>query len=157
MTGEREALNPLSPIAGLTRWQFIFGEVEVDGDKEFGDLYATAIDETWYKSAIIQHHIDKNSFVYSVPHEGDEDDEAEIKVTASMAIFPRDGGLEAPSCVVGFQFSHSLMYERFMEITSTIEVSDRSSNKLNRFWLIISLSSAMTARSHAAAMSSFVT
>lgn len=39
------------------------------------------------------------------------------------AIFPRDGGLEAPSCVVGFQFSHELLYERFMEITSKVEVS----------------------------------
>lgn len=40
-----------------------------------------------------------------------------------QAIFPRDGGMEAPSCVVGFQFSHELLYDRFMEITSKVKVS----------------------------------
>lgn len=108
---------------GLTRWQFIFGEVEVDTDTEFGDFHSTAINEAWYKSAILQHQIDKQSFVYSVPHYDDEKEDSEIKVTASMAIFPRDGGEEAASCVVGFQFSHELMYERFMEITSKVKVS----------------------------------
>jgi len=109
---------------GLTRWQFIYGEVEVDSDTEFGDVHATAINEAWYKSAILQHQIDKQSFVYSVPHSGDKtEDTNEIRVTASMAIFPRDGGMEAPSCVVGFQFSHQLMYDRFMEITSPDKVS----------------------------------
>lgn len=110
-------------MSGLTRWQFIFGEVEVDFDQEFGDFHSTAINEAWYKSAILQHDIDKQSFVYSVPHASDEKEDSEIKVTASMAIFPRDGGLEAPSCVVGFQFSHQLMYERFVEITSKVKVS----------------------------------
>lgn len=110
-------------MSGLTRWQFIFGEVEVDTDTEFGDFHSTAINEAWYKSAILQHQIDKQSFVYSVPHHDDEKEGNEIKVTASMAIFPRDGGMEAASCVVGFQFSHELMYERFMEITSKVNVS----------------------------------
>lgn len=110
-------------MSGLTRWQFIFGEVEIGGDKEFGDFHSTAINEAWYKNAILQHQIEKQSFVYSVPHNDDEKEDTEIKVTASMAIFPRDGGREAPSCVVGFQFSHSLMYERFVEITSSTEVS----------------------------------
>lgn len=31
--------------------------------------------------------------------------------------------MEAASCVVGFQFSHELMYDRFMEITSKTDVS----------------------------------
>lgn len=100
--------------------------MEVDTDTEFGDVHSTAINEAWYKSAILQHQIDKQSFVYSVPHYGDEKDvdkTYKLNVTASMAIFPRDGGLEAPSCVVGFQFSHELMYERFMEITSKVKVS----------------------------------
>lgn len=113
----------LHSISGLTRWQFIFGEVEVDTDTEFGDFHSTTINEAWYKSAILQHQIDKQSFVYSVPHYDDEKEDNEIRVTASMAIFPRDGGMEAPSCVVGFQFSHELMYQRFMEITSKVKVS----------------------------------
>lgn len=109
--------------SGLTRWQFIFGEVEVDTDQEFGDWHKFAVDETWYKAAILQHQIDPKSFVYSVPHESEPVENDEMKVTASHAIFPRDGGLEAPGLVVGFQFSHSLMYKRFMEITSRVNVS----------------------------------
>ncbi|XP_052896426.1 voltage-dependent calcium channel subunit alpha-2/delta-3 [Anopheles moucheti] len=111
-------LRFVATMSGLTRWQFIFGEVEVDTDSEFGDYHKKAIDETWYRSAILQHKIDPKSFVYSVPHESDPPEDGELKVTATMAIFPRDGGLEAPGCVTGFQFTHSLMYDRFMEITS---------------------------------------
>ncbi|XP_058819559.1 voltage-dependent calcium channel subunit alpha-2/delta-3 isoform X2 [Topomyia yanbarensis] len=111
-------LRFVATMSGLTRWQFIFGEVEVESDNEFGDYHKKATDETWYKSAILQHKIDPKSFVYSVPHATDDPEGVELKVTASMGIFPRDGGLEAPGCVTGFQFSHELMYERFMEITS---------------------------------------
>lgn len=57
-----------------------------------------------------------------MPLEKDEREEGELKVTASMAIFPRDGGLEAPGCVVGFQFSHAKMMERFRNITSKANV-----------------------------------
>lgn len=95
----------------------------MDTDKEFGDYHKFAVDETWYKAAILQHHIDPLSFVYSVPHASDEKEEGEeLKVTASHALFPRDGGLEAPGLVVGFQFSQSLMHKRFMEITSKADV-----------------------------------
>lgn len=117
-------LRFIATMSGLTRWQFIFGEVEVDSDKEFGDYHKTAIEEPWYQSAILQHQIDKDSFVYTVPHQDDVKHGNETKVTASMAIFPRDGGLEAPSCVVGFEFSLDLMYQRFMDITSKISVSE---------------------------------
>lgn len=127
---ERQLINSynatlrfIATMSGLTRWQFIHGEVEVDSDKEFGDSYKRAIDETWYRSAVLQHKIDPQSFVYSVPHESEAPEDEEIKVTASHAIFPRDGGLEAPAAVVGFQFSHQLLYERFMEIISTNTVS----------------------------------
>ncbi|XP_017853945.1 voltage-dependent calcium channel subunit alpha-2/delta-3 [Drosophila busckii] len=112
-------LRFVATMSGLTRWQFIFGEVEVDTDQEFGDYHTTAIDETWYKSAILQHHSDnQESFVYSVKHYNDPLEDADLKVTASHAIFPRDGGKEAPACVVGFQFSHARMWERFFNITA---------------------------------------
>lgn len=104
-------------MSGLTRWQFLYGETEIENDKEFGDFHKTAVDETWYKSAILQHSIDVDSFVYSVPHYDDDKENSELQVTASYAIFPRDGGLEAPACVVGFQFSHSSMSDRFLNIT----------------------------------------
>lgn len=116
-------LRFVATMSGLTRWQFIFGEIEVDTDQEFGDYHMNAIDETWYKSAILQHAIDPESFVYSVPHVEDPIEEEDRKVTSSHAIFPRDGGLEAPGCVVGFQFSHSMMWERFFNITSEESVS----------------------------------
>ncbi|KAH8323327.1 hypothetical protein KR067_005091 [Drosophila pandora] len=112
-------LRFVATMSGLTRWQFIFGEVEVETDREFGDYHKTAIDETWYKSAILQHHEDRTeSFVYSVKYYDDPMEDSELKVTASHAIFPRDGGKEAPACVVGFQFSHALMWEQFFAITA---------------------------------------
>lgn len=116
-------LRFVATMSGLTRWQFIFGEVEVDTDKEFGDYHTTAVDETWYKSAILQHKTDPQSFVYFVSHAADPNEDEDMKVTASHAIFPRDGGIEAPGSVVGFQFSQSMMYARFMEITSKANVS----------------------------------
>jgi len=119
-------LRFVATMSGLTRWQFIFGEVEVDTDREFGDYHTTAIDETWYKSAILQHHEDRaESFVYSVKHYDDDMEDSEVKITASHAIFPRDGGKEAPACVVGFQFSHARMWERFFNITAVDHVSQR--------------------------------
>lgn len=127
---ERQLINSynatlrfVATMSGLTRWQFIHGEVEVDSDKEFGDNFKRAIDETWYRAAVLQHKIDPQSFVYSVPHESDIPEDDEIIVTASHAILPKDGGLKAPAAVVGFQFSHQLLYERFMDIVTTTTVS----------------------------------
>lgn len=93
-------------------------------DSEFGDFHNKAVDETWYKTAILQHQIDPKSFVFSVPHANDPKEPGELKITATHAIFPRDGGKDAPSSVVGFQFSHANMYKRFMEITNSGGVSD---------------------------------
>lgn len=115
-------LRFVATMSGLTRWQFIYGENEIDSDAEFGDYHTTAIDETWYKSAILQHLIDAESFVYSVPHYDDPVENSELQITASYAIFPRDGGFEAPACVVGFQFSHSAMIQRFASITAEDQV-----------------------------------
>lgn len=117
-------LRFVATMSGLTRWQFIYGEVEVENDREFGDYHTKAIDETWYRSAILAHHEERtDSFVYSVKHHNDPAEDNELKVTASHAIFPRDGGKEAPACVVGFQFSHAQMLDRFFNITSTDNVS----------------------------------
>jgi hypothetical protein len=44
-------------------------------------------------------------------------------VMASHAIFPRDGGMEAPASVVGLQFQHSALLSRFISITSKTTVS----------------------------------
>lgn len=111
-------LRFVATMSGLTRWQFIYGEVEIEEDEEFGDKHTTAIDETWYKSAVLQHTIDPNSFVYFVPHISEPGDRNNTQVTASHAIFRQDGGKAAPGCVVGFQFSVDMMKERFDMITS---------------------------------------
>lgn len=116
------SLRFVATMSGLTRWQFIFGEDEVENDREFGDYHTTAIDETWYKMAIMQHEIDPNSFVYSVPHADDPLEDTELQVTASHAIFSRDKDIEAPGSVVGFQFSHARMLDSLMNITEMIEV-----------------------------------
>lgn len=110
-------------MSGLTRWQFVFGEVEVENDREFGDYHTKAIDETWYRAAVLQHKIDPQSFFYSVQHSEDEKEDGGLKVTASMALFPRDGGMEAPSCVVGFQMSQAAMSNALWDITSKSNVS----------------------------------
>lgn len=118
----------VSTMSGLTRWQFTYEETEQEGDTEFGDEYSKAIEEPWYQNAIFQHQINPQSYVYSVEHKSKQEEKPfePIQVSASMAIFPRDGGLEAPSCVVGFQFSHELMQKSFMEITSKVKVGDIS-------------------------------
>nr|CAD7461514.1 unnamed protein product [Timema tahoe] len=109
--------------SGLTRWEHVQeNEDSVIKGAEFGDLHKHTIEEAWYKSAVLQHEIEKDSFVFSVPFgAGDRDD---ILVTGSHAIFPRDGGLEAPGSVVGLQFHHSKMRSRFLSITSKIHVRE---------------------------------
>lgn len=82
--------------------------------REFGDYHARAIDEQWYKSAVLQHQYDKYAFVFSVPFDIKEEDD--LLVTASHAIFPEDGGIEAPGAVVGFQFSHASLEKQFLNI-----------------------------------------
>lgn len=115
-------LRFVATMSGLTRWQFIKEETDTDTEFEFGDFHKSAVDETWYKSAILQHLIDAESFVYSVSHYGDPKENNATQITASHAIFPRDGGLEAPACVVGFQFDHTSMSRRFDRITQEEQV-----------------------------------
>lgn len=63
--------------------------------------------------------------MYAVPHDDKDDvkEEGDIKVMASHAIFRTDGLKKAPGCVVGFQFAQALMHQRFMNITSQVNVS----------------------------------
>lgn len=101
-----------------TKWNFYF--FRLVNCREFGDYYKKAIDETWYRSAVLQHKVDNESFIYAVPHDDKDDvkEPGDIKVMASHAIFRMDAGKEAPGCVVGFQFDQKHMYQRFKEITS---------------------------------------
>ncbi|XP_067001120.2 voltage-dependent calcium channel subunit alpha-2/delta-3 isoform X2 [Anabrus simplex] len=105
----------LATQSGLTRWQNLL-DIQDNDTREFGDLHSDAIEEPWYVSAILQHKIDPDSFAFSVPFDaGTRDDSV---VTASHAVYPRDGGLEAPAVVIGLQLQHSALHSRFMSITS---------------------------------------
>lgn len=103
--------------------------------REFGDYYTKAIDETWYKSAVLQHKVDEHSFVYSVPHDDKDDvkEEGDIKVMASHAIFIADGVKEAPVGVVGFQFDQKSMYNQFKQITSGVRIIEKKKNNNNNY------------------------
>ncbi|XP_044257646.1 voltage-dependent calcium channel subunit alpha-2/delta-3-like [Tribolium madens] len=113
-------LRFVATMSGLTRWEYISEEVENNTEREFGDLHSEAIDETWYKSAVIQHRYDPESFVYSVPfNSGLQED---LLVTGSYAVFPTDAGKMAPGCVVGFQFAHKNFMEIVHNITANVSI-----------------------------------
>ncbi|XP_044742062.1 voltage-dependent calcium channel subunit alpha-2/delta-3 [Chrysoperla carnea] len=133
-------LRFIATMSGLTRWQYMKNQ-DKHTRKEFGNVHPKSIDETWYKSAVFQHEIDDNSYILSVPFQEpttspknsyNKNDKTKLLVTASHAIFPRDGGNEAPGSVVGFQFELSKMYERFMEITSRVICQTDTVNKVNK-------------------------
>lgn len=74
---------------------------------------------------MLEHQIDREAFVFSVPFVSDEYEG--LSITATHAIFPVDGGKKAPASVVGYKMTHKSFYDRFIEITSkTDEVSNSS-------------------------------
>ncbi|XP_057337277.1 voltage-dependent calcium channel subunit alpha-2/delta-3 isoform X3 [Microplitis mediator] len=115
-------LRYVATQSGLTRWQYIESDYleETKGPLEFGDLHRRAVNEPWYKGAIFQHQINPNSILLTVPWNAGPD----ATVTASMAIFPRDGGKNASAAVVGFQMPMTAFYQRFINITSVTSNPD---------------------------------
>lgn len=95
----------------------------------FGDTYITSIEETWYKAAVLQHMIEKQSLVIAtkLPSLDEiittdtpvQNLDGDITITASYAIFYKDGDSETPASVVGFEYSFQSFYDRFLEITET--------------------------------------
>lgn len=97
-----------------------------------------AIDEVWYKRAVDQYFVHKESFVYSVPFDSGGtfntrymeyifmlyilllEGDSEIIVTATNAIFHNESSKSAPAAVVGFQFQHSALYKLFHNITGNV-------------------------------------
>ncbi|PNF16359.1 hypothetical protein B7P43_G10508 [Cryptotermes secundus] len=110
-------LKFVSTQSGLTRWLHLQEHTESEEDAlDFGDLHTDSIDEPYYRSAVLHYGTDPASYVFSVPFDAGLRDDA--VVMASHAIFPRDGGMEAPASVVGLQFQHSALLSRFISITS---------------------------------------
>lgn len=54
-----------------------------------------------------------------------QNEDGDITITATYAIFYKDGDSETPASVVGFQYSYLSFFERFKNIT---EAHDRSRN-----------------------------
>lgn len=102
----------VATMSGLTRWEYK-NESAVNNKKKFGEYHSRAIDETWYKSAVLQHQYDPEAFVYAISDQIEDD----LVITGSYAIFPKDAGIEAPGSVVGFQFSQNKFEQKFREIT----------------------------------------
>ncbi|XP_028034568.1 voltage-dependent calcium channel subunit alpha-2/delta-4-like isoform X1 [Bombyx mandarina] len=130
----------IATASGLTRWHYIndktknekvndtgYRHKEYKG-KVFGDIYFNAIEENWYKAAVLQHMINKESLVISTPLPILDDiiqnkppvqnEDGDITVTSTYAIFYKDGESETPASVVGFEYSYLSFYDRFMEITN---------------------------------------
>jgi hypothetical protein len=93
--------------------------------RAFGDIHFNAIEETWYKAAVLQHMINAASVVIATPLPILDEiieskpvlDKEDIMMTASYAIFYKDGESETPASVVGFEFSFLSFQKRFHEIT----------------------------------------
>ncbi|XP_026478541.1 voltage-dependent calcium channel subunit alpha-2/delta-3-like [Ctenocephalides felis] len=105
--------------SGLTRWKDFYGDDMNPDVHDFSEKHAKSIDEVWYRRAVEQYIIEKQSFVYSVPFDvGDRND---TLVTASHAIYhseERQGQKSsAPAAVVGMQFRHSALAQLFRNIT----------------------------------------
>ncbi|KAF5282678.1 hypothetical protein FQA39_LY17510 [Lamprigera yunnana] len=105
-------LRFVSTMSGFTRWEYI-GDIAPTRPL-FGDKHPRAIDEVWYKSAVIEHRYNNYSFVYMVPLEKKYNND--VVVTGSHAIFLTQDDKEAPGAVVGYQFSHSHLHEQFFKL-----------------------------------------
>ncbi|XP_075975243.1 ca[2+] channel Muscle-specific alpha2/delta subunit isoform X2 [Anticarsia gemmatalis] len=145
----------IATSSGLTRWHYIFDtgkneEVDEQGNRRkeypgdvFGDLYHNTIEETWYQAAVLQHMINKESLVVATPLPILDDiiqkkpsvinEDGDITLTASYAIFYKDGNSSTPASVVGFQFSYLRFYDRFINITNTSDGSDDLTCHSNKY------------------------
>lgn len=94
----------------------------------FGDFHVNTIEETWYKAAVLQHMLTNESLVIATPlpvldeiienPPKVENDDGDITIRVSYAIFYKDDNYKTPASVVGFEFSYLQFYERFQEITN---------------------------------------
>lgn len=130
----------IATSSGLTRWHYIFDDsknekVDDHGNRRkeysgdvFGDFHHNAIEETWYQAAVLQHMVNNESLVIATTLPILDDiikkkpvlinEDGDIILTASYAIFYKDGNYSTPASVVGFQYSYLKFYERFLHITN---------------------------------------
>lgn len=111
----------LATQGGLTRWQ----DTSKDLQTGFGEYANQALDEAWYKSAVLLQHLDSDSFVFSLPSEkitanstllNDTDVDNRV-ITASHAVFYEQGKSKAPGFVVGYEFTYAALFNKLKSIT----------------------------------------
>ena len=89
--------------------------------RHFSKTNAKAIDELWYKRAVDYHFKSPDSFVFSVPHDLENQPTPKI-MTASIAIIKEEGNKKAPAGVVGVQIDHEKFTSAFMDVTTEYKV-----------------------------------
>ncbi|XP_031622990.1 voltage-dependent calcium channel subunit alpha-2/delta-4 [Contarinia nasturtii] len=113
-------LSFVATRSGLLRWKDHIEHDPSSPDPHFGEVYAKAMDSTWYKRAVDQHSIEPDSFVFSVPFDSGYTGKSNATlVTAAHAIFiDHRGHNKAPAAVVGLQYQHDSLARHFKNITS---------------------------------------
>ncbi|XP_063616481.1 voltage-dependent calcium channel subunit alpha-2/delta-3-like [Cydia splendana] len=132
--------------SGLTRWHYLNDDdknevVNEQGERSkiydgniFGDDYRTGIETTPYKAAVLQRNqtklYNRESLVVATrlpildqsikDRPSVKNDDGDITITASYAIFYKDKGIDTPASVVGFQFSYKHFWQSFSEITKSV-------------------------------------
>ncbi|XP_031786318.1 voltage-dependent calcium channel subunit alpha-2/delta-3 isoform X1 [Nasonia vitripennis] len=113
-------LRFIATQSGLTRWQRIVG-ADVDMMEERIAEFVShkrALDEPWYKGAILQNVIDSQSVSITVPPIKEPESGLNATVTISLGIYARDDGNKAAVGVVGFQMPMTALYRQFMDIVT---------------------------------------
>lgn len=102
--------------SGLLRFK-IYDEDERENkikSEKFVKKFRKTIEEDWYKHTVEFTSKEPKSFVYSVPFDASFKLEPEKElITATTAIFARDGSERAPVAVIGFQFEQEKLLELF--------------------------------------------
>ncbi|XP_058802117.1 voltage-dependent calcium channel subunit alpha-2/delta-3 isoform X2 [Phymastichus coffea] len=106
--------------SGLTRWQTVKNYNRTMSEKHVREFakHKRALDEAWYKGAILQNEIDSESISVTVPVIRSDERADDTVATISVGIFPMDNGLKAPAGVAGIQVPVIKFYEQFMSLTS---------------------------------------
>lgn len=102
--------------SGLLRYK-IYDENDrqnkIKGER-FANKFKKTIETDWYKHTVEFNIKEQKSFVYSVPFDASfKDEPGKELVTATTAIFARDGSERAPLAVIGFQFEQEKLLDLF--------------------------------------------
>ncbi|KAF4528188.1 hypothetical protein B566_EDAN014013 [Ephemera danica] len=98
--------------SGLTRWQHVYPEKQTS---HFGIFNSRAIDEDWYRAAVLLHEETAPSVLFSAPFDAGYN--PDVPITGHCAIYHQDGEFEIPVAVAGFQMPLSELLNHLYNIT----------------------------------------